>query len=84
VPNPFNPVTIVAFELPRGGTVEVGVYDVSGRLVKVLADGEYPDGEHKVLWNGRDTDGREVASGVYFCKMKTDGFEAARKMVLLK
>jgi hypothetical protein len=84
VPNPFNPVTTIVFELPREGTAEVGVYDVSGRLVKVLADGEYPDGEHKVLWNGRDTDGREVASGVYFYKMKSDGFEAARKMILLK
>jgi hypothetical protein len=84
LPNPFNPATTIVFELPREGTVKVGVYDVSGRLVKVLADGEYPDGEHKVLWNGRDTDGREVASGVYFYKMRSEGFEAARKMILLK
>ncbi len=84
VPNPFNPTTTIRFELPRESAVSVAVYDVSGRLVKVLADGEYPTGEHEVTWSGRDTDGNRVASGVYFYSMRSGGFEARRKMVLLK
>ena len=84
LPNPFNPTTTIRFELPFESDVTIEVYDVSGRLVKVVADGEYPAGEHEAVWVGRDADGNEVASGVYFYKMKTDGFEAGRKMVLLK
>ncbi|MEE8573199.1 MAG: endonuclease [Gemmatimonadota bacterium] len=84
VPNPFNPTTTIRFEIPRERGVRVEVYDVSGRLVKVLADCDYPAGEHEVSWGGRDADGNEVASGVYFCRMTCGEFEAGRKMVLLK
>lgn len=84
LPNPFNPTTTIRFELPREGAVTIEVYDVSGRKVAVLADGEFGPGEHAVAWDGRRTDGSEVASGVYFYRMTSDGFEAGRKMVLLK
>ncbi len=83
-PNPFNPTTTIRFGLPRDGDVAIAVYDVSGRLVNVLADGGYPTGEHEVVWTGRDAAGNEVASGVYFYSMRSGGFEARRKMVLLK
>jgi hypothetical protein len=84
VPNPFNPTTTIRFELPREGVVRVEVYSLNGRLVEVIADAEYPTGEHEVTWSGRDADGNEVASGVYFCRMTCGEFEAGRKMVLLK
>ena len=83
-PNPFNPVTTVRFGLPEKADVTLEVYDVSGRLVSVLADGEYPPGEHEVVWQGRDADGHGVAAGVYFCRMRSGEFEAQRKMILLK
>jgi len=84
LPNPFNPTTTIRFELPCEGDVMIGVYAVNGCLVNILADGEYPTGEHEVVWTGHDADGNEVASGVYFYSMQSGGFEARRKMVLLK
>jgi endonuclease I len=84
VPNPFNPMTTIRFELPRDASVLIEVYSVNGRLVKVLADGEYAAGGHGVTWDGRDSTGSRVASGVYFYAMRSGGFEACRKMVLMK
>jgi hypothetical protein len=84
VPNPFNPVTVVRFGLPRRAGVRLAVYDVSGREVRVLADGEYQPGEHDVVWDGRDGGGRSVAAGVYFYKMESGQFQERRKMILLK
>jgi endonuclease I len=83
-PNPFSPSTVISFVLPRKSDVRVAIYDVAGRLVRVLADGEYPEGKHEVVWGRTDAEGREVASGVYFCRMSSGAFEEQRKMVLLK
>jgi endonuclease I len=84
VPNPFSPSTAISFVMPRKGSVRVAIYDVSGRLVRVLADGEYPEGENGLVWDRTDAQGRSVASGVYFCRMRSGEFEEQRKMVLLK
>ncbi len=84
VPNPFNPVTTVRFGLPAEADVSIEVYDVTGRLVTVLAEGLHQPGEHEVLWSGRDRAGHEVAAGVYFYSMTSGEFEARRRMVLLK
>jgi endonuclease I len=83
-PNPFNPSTTIRFELPRSSRVNLSVYDVSGRLTAVLVDGDLDSGVHRAVWNGRDSDGRPAASGVYFCRMKAADFNATRKLVLLK
>ncbi|MFH1680237.1 MAG: FG-GAP-like repeat-containing protein [Candidatus Eisenbacteria bacterium] len=84
VPNPFNPATRIFFEAPEGGRVNVSVYDVSGRIVTVLADGFYPAGRHDVAWDGTDAAGEGVPSGVYFARMTGNGFEAVRKLLLLR
>jgi flagellar hook assembly protein FlgD len=60
------------------------VYDVSGRLVTVLADGAAEAGNHAARWDGRDAQGRPVSSGVYFCRLTVDGWTDAEKMTLLK
>jgi PKD repeat protein len=66
-PNPFNPQTTISFDLPEQGAVILRVFDVSGRMVRVLVGGEMHDqGRHDVVWNGRDDTGRRVASGTYF------------------
>lgn len=83
-PNPFNPATTISFELSQPSDVRIEIFDLSGRLVSVVAEGELPAGEHEVTWTGLDAEGRAVASGVYFCAMRSGGFEGRRKMVLLK
>jgi hypothetical protein len=76
VPNPFNPRTSIAYEVPASGChVAIDILDVSGRVVRHLVD-EFQD--------GRDNDGRELSSGVYFYKLITPAFETTRKMLLLK
>jgi subtilisin-like proprotein convertase family protein len=83
-PNPFNPVTKVVYGLPSEGRVSLKVYNVAGKLVRVLADGFEEAGYHQAVWDGRDDRGQAVASGVYFARMEAEGFEASTRMVLLK
>jgi hypothetical protein len=85
VPNPFNPVTKIAFDVRTGGAmVTLRVYDVSGRLVRTLVDGFEPAGTRSVSWYGRDDQGRPVASGIYYYQLTAPSFSESKKMVLLK
>jgi flagellar hook assembly protein FlgD len=85
VPNPFNPATQIQFDLAQRENVRVSVYDVSGRLVSTLFEGELGSGPHSIPWDGTAADGARVASGVYFYVLRTDAGEVAkRRMVLLK
>jgi subtilisin family serine protease len=84
VPNPFNPQTTIAFALPQGGPTTLRVFDVRGRRVLTLVDGDLPAGEHQVVWNGRGDDGARVASGVYFYEIRSGSFRAVKKMGLVK
>ncbi len=83
-PNPFNPSTHIAFELPAQGEVELIVFDVRGRKVAVLADGTWPAGRHIVIWDGKDANGRSLPSGVYFCRLRSGEWTASRSLVLLR
>jgi hypothetical protein len=83
-PNPFNPSTEIGYYLPERGDVSIGVYDVTGRLISELAEGVQEAGDHKITWNGQDSCGREVASGVYFYLLRSGKKELTRKMVLLR
>lgn len=85
VPNPFNPMTSIRFDLPMQTRVDLRVYDVSGRLVRTLIQGaSCPAGRNEILWDGRDSLGRGVASGVYFCRLRADRFVGTRRMSLVK
>jgi hypothetical protein len=85
VPNPFNPTTIISYDVPvAGGKVALQVYDVAGRLVRTLVDGLETPGEKRVTWNGLNSQGNRVATGVYFYRMTAAGFTKTRKMVLLQ
>jgi len=84
VPNPFNPETLVRYALHEPGAVRVGIYNLSGRLVRELVHGEQPVGQYQVLWNGRDENGHTVASGVYVLRLQTSGPPIARKLLLAK
>jgi hypothetical protein len=83
-PNPFNPLTTVEYSLKTRGPVSLKVYDVTGRLVRTLAEEIQEAGSHKVTWDGKDSSGRKVASGVYFCRFKAGESSSVNKMVLLK
>ena len=83
-PNPFNPVTRIAFGLKEKGHVKMRVYDVSGRLVRVLVDEIREAGAYEVLWDGNNNEGRSTASGIYFCRMEAADYERTLKMVLLR
>jgi flagellar hook assembly protein FlgD len=64
--------------------VTIEVYDVSGRLVATLVDGFEPEGERTVTWDGLNSNGEQMATGVYFYRMNADGIESSKKMLLLK
>jgi hypothetical protein len=81
-PNPFAPTTTIRYAIPQAERVSLTVHDVMGRRVTVLASGRHETGRHSVMWDGRDASGREVASGVYFARLRAGPFSATRKMVL--
>jgi len=85
VPNPFNPSTVIRYHVVDGGAaVKLSIYDVNGRLVRTLFDGYQTQGDKRVLWNGTNEDGQEVATGVYLYRLASPGFVETHKMVLLK
>jgi hypothetical protein len=83
-PNPFNPSTVISFTLGSKMPVELSVYDLLGRKVRILASGELPAGVHSVTWDGRNESGRDVASGVYLYKLKSGESSAILRMTLIR
>ncbi|UCF04712.1 MAG: T9SS type A sorting domain-containing protein [bacterium] len=83
-PNPFNPVTTIPFEVAAPSPVQVRIYDVSGRLVTTLTDRLIDAGRHQVMWNGTDRHGRQVSSGVYFCRLTIGFYTATQRIVLVR
>ncbi len=87
LPNPFNPATEIIFELPDdfGGRVELSIIDLAGRRVRTLVAGPLRAGLHRVRWDGRDRRGVEVASGVYFARLRAEGSPpVTRKLTLVR
>ena len=83
-PNPFGPATVIAFELARPGAVELSVHDAAGRIVRTLVSGRRPAGPQNVRWDGRGGDGRPVAAGVYFYRLRSEEGERTRRMTILR
>lgn len=85
-PNPFKMDTTIQFAVPSGETqkVEIGVYDVSGRRVNVLASGEFASGVHSVIWNGTGASGARVANGVYYVRALIGSEAAVQRVLFLK
>jgi hypothetical protein len=84
VPNPFNPTTLIAYEIGRTGPVALVIYDVEGRVVRRLVEEVQTAGSYREVWNGRNQAGVTVSSGVYFYKLRAGDQVRTRKMVLLK
>ena len=83
-PNPFGGGTNVSFNMPAAGRAVVRVYDVSGRLVKTVADSFLEAGPQESIWHGTNRNGDAVAAGVYFVSVETAGDSRTRKVVLLR
>ncbi len=83
-PNPFNPATSIAYDLPESGRVRLDVFSAAGDLVVTIEDGFREAGRHEVVWKGADAAGRALPSGVYFARLEAGKETAVHKMVLLK
>jgi len=84
VPNPFNPSTVIRFQLAGETSVTMAVYDLRGREVRVLVQGTLGPGWHEAIWDGRDDQGHRAASGVYRCVLRAGSIRLSQPMVLLK
>lgn len=83
-PNPFNSGTMIRFRLPKSGVVEVRIYNLLGELITILLNHKMPAGEHQVYWDGCDSNGDSLATGIYLYRVEADGMSETRKMVLMK
>ncbi len=84
-PNPFNPETKIGYTLREAGKVNLSVYNIKGQKVIELIDETKVAGNHSVVWNAKDSSGKELRSGVYFYKLEVNNSETqTRKMILLK
>jgi len=83
-PNPTSGGTLIAFGLPASRHVRVAIVDVAGRVVRVLADGPFDAGEHRLGWDGTDGTGARVRAGVYYCRLVTDGQRRSTTIVLAR
>lgn len=83
-PNPFNQSTKIEFSLAKSGFVSLNIYDILGRKVRTLVSERLSSGYKSVIWDGKNDDGNDVASGVYFYQLRVGDFSEPKKMVLLK
>jgi hypothetical protein len=85
-PNPFNPSTTIEFSIPEGEAAQtcLNIYDIRGRLIRILINEEKNSGRYSVHWDGKDEIGREVGSGIYFYRITIEDYTSTKKMVLLR
>jgi hypothetical protein len=83
-PNPFTQRTIVAYDVSKGGDATVGIFGAGGRRVRVLRSGYHGPGRYEIAWDGDDERGLPLASGVYFCRLRTAGGTDTHKIMLLR
>jgi polyhydroxybutyrate depolymerase len=83
-PNPFNPETVIEYQLPRAADVEISIFNLQGQKIATLVQDYRTAGSHKIIWDGKDKSGQQVASGVYLYQLKTGKFMEMKKMMLLR
>jgi len=83
-PNPFNPSTTIAYELPEDGLVQLSIYNLKGQLVRKLLDKPQSIGAHSVIWDGKDATGTTCSSGMYFYRVSYNGKSITKKMLMMK
>ena len=86
-PNPFNPSTTISYNVDTSGMVSLKIYDIMGRLVRTLVDNHRSSGNvggYSAVWDGKDSQGQQVAAGLYIYSLQTPGGKMTKKMVLMK
>ena len=83
-PNPFNSSTTITLNYTEGGEVNIGIYDITGRLVKELETINKEGGEIRAAWDAKDNSGKEVSSGVYFARVSTPQAVKIKKLLYLR
>lgn len=83
-PNPFNPSTAISFSVKETAVVNIAIYNARGQLVRHLLNDTKTAGVHSIIWDGRDDDGREMSSGIYYFRMHSGKYSSTRKMLMLK
>lgn len=83
-PNPFNPETDIRFSVKEAGRVSLKIFNIKGQLVKTLVNERVKQGNHQIIWDGRDNYGTEVASGIYMYRLITKTYNQTKKMMLMK
>jgi hypothetical protein len=84
LPNPFYKKTTIRYQIPQSGPVSLKVYDLSGRVVRTLENGDQAAGAYSITWNRKNSTGQEVGSGVYFYRLTAGDFTQTQKMIVLK
>ena len=83
-PNPFNPETIIYYDIKECSAVKINIYDIKGQLIKTLVDEVKTPGHYKIVWDGKDNHYKPVSSGVFFYQMQCKNYSCTKKMLLLK
>lgn len=83
-PNPFNPSTIISFDLKQKNNISLDIYNILGKKITTLKKGVLAEGNHSYTWNGTDKNGNKCASGIYFYRLKTKSQSITKKMIMLK
>jgi hypothetical protein len=83
-PNPFNPSVTITYSLPNDGPFRLEIRTVTGQLVRVLVDEHRPAGDGRVVWDGKNAMGRDVASGTYVCRLRTVSGSVTRRVTLVR
>ncbi|MFA7289450.1 MAG: FlgD immunoglobulin-like domain containing protein [Melioribacteraceae bacterium] len=83
-PNPFNPTTTINYTIPKGGNVRLEIYNSLGEIVNILKDSYEDAGSHTITWNGKDSNGNSLSSGIYFYRLVSNDFAQVKKMTLIK
>ena len=88
-PNPFNPETWIPYNLPKDANVTISIYDTKGQLIRTITlvnqkAGVYTSKDRAAYWDGRDSLGQKVSSGVYYYTLQAGEFRSTRKMVIVK
>jgi len=83
-PNPFNPETTISYSVKEAGPVKIEIYNLKGQLIRSLVREVQASGHYKVVFDGRDTRGNSIASGVYMIRMSTPNYQSSKKMILMQ
>ena len=83
-PNPFNPTTTIKYAIPRASNVDLVIINLNGQVVRTLVNDDQRADFYSVVWDGRNSRGEEVGSGIYFYRLQADKFSAIKKLMLVK